>query len=361
MTVQGPGRVVRAGAVALLGLCALASAGGAGVPAYSPAGSFELPAGTSRFDVMPSGRALAIAGDEFYLQDEFNPSAWGKVGSLPVGTVASYGASFVRVSPDGGRIAVGDNLFGAGASVYTLDYAALDPGAPSGSVRWELGNTEGYWSDTSTLYVSGADGALSAVTRLDVGAGVSRQVVSNIGGASSGVVTDGMWLYAGNAFDYLPGGSETGEVRAVSLASIAGLAPGETVDFELATAPVARALSAASLGFDSLGNLLIGGGDVFGGTNDFGYAAVVDGDAVAAALLGGPVAPDSAELRLTPRTAGDSYSTVFNAATNELLVSYFDNSTFSAGLTVYRYSVPGPGALGVFALAAVARRRRGDA
>ena len=88
------------------------------------------------------------------------------------------------------------------------------------------------------------------------------------------------------------------------------LAAGDALSFETQGRAVADALSGASLGFDSLGNLLVGGGDFFG-SGDVGYAAIVDADAVAAALGGGPIAPDSAELRLTPRLATDSYSLRF--------------------------------------------------
>ena len=62
---------------------------------------------------------------------------------------------------------------------------------------------------------------------------------------------------------------------------------------------------------------------------------------------------------LTPRLATDSYSVRLNSVTGELLVTYFDNTTFAPGATVYRYAIPAPGALPSLALAgALAARRR---
>jgi hypothetical protein len=343
--------------VGVLGSLVVSGACVAGVPAYSLVGTVELPAGTASYDTLPDGRLLSSVGSEFFAQDSVNGSAWSLVGSLPAGQVSSFGASFVRVSPDGATIAVGDNNFGPGATVYTFASSTLDPMAPTIATAWASSNFDAHWSSAGRLYIAGAS-AGGEVREIDLGAMSSRIVLSNIGLSAGGVTTDGAYLYAGNGFDLVPGGSDTGEVRAFDLASISGAV--SPIDFETSGTPVADALSGASLGFDPLGNMLIGGGDVFGGSNDFGYAAIVDGDAISAALLGGPIASDAAELHLTPDLASHSYFPRFNAGTGEVLVSYFDNSSFTPGTTLFRYAVPGPGAwmLSLAPLAMASRRRR---
>lgn len=341
--------------VGVLGSLVVSGACLAGVPAYSLVGTIELPTGTASFDTLPDGRLLSIVGSEFFAQDSVNGSTWSLVGSLPSGQIASFGASFVRVSPDGATIAVGDNNFGPGATVYTFASSALDPVVPTAATAWASSNLDAHWSSTGRLYVAGAS-AGGEIREIDPGTMSSRIVLNNIGLSAAGVTTDGAYLYAGNGFDLVPGGSDTGEVRAFDLTSISGAV--SPIDFENAGIAVADALSGASLGFDPLGNMLIGGGDVFGGSNDYGYAAVVNGDAIDAALLGGPIAPDSAELRLTPGAPDHSYFPRFNAATGEVLVSYFDNSSFVAGATLYRYAVPSPAAASLVLIALISRRRR---
>lgn len=328
--------------VLLIPVCAALVAGvsSAGLPVYSLVGSFDLPANVSAFDTLPDGRLVTFVASDFWIQDAPNSSDWSRAGSLAPGVISPFGASFVRASPDGMTLAIGDNNFGIGAAVHTLAFASLDPMSASATTAWPASNVDAHWADDNTLYIAGA-GASGEVREIDLSASSSRVVVTNIGLSAGGITSDGSHLYAGNGFDLGGGASNTGEVRAFAWSAITSAAT--PIDFA-AGAPVADALSGASLDFDPLGNLLIGGGDVFGGSGDFGSAAVVDGDAVSAALLGGPIAPDASELRLTPLSPDHSYFTRFNAATNELLVTFFDNTSFEPGATVFRYAVPGPGA-----------------
>lgn len=327
---------------------------GAG-PDYVPVGSFDLPANVSAFDVLPDGRLITFIASDFWIQSAPNSSDWSRAGSLAPGLISTFGASFVCVSPDGSTIAIGDNNFGPAAAVHTLPFASLDPVNPSATTAWPAPNLDAHWADSDTLFVAGAQSA-GEIREIDLAAANSRIAISNIGLSTGGVASTSTHLFVGNGFDLGGGPSQTGEVRAFEWAAIsAAVLP---LDFSVGV-PVADALSAASLDFDPLGNLFVGGGDVFSGSGDSGYAAAIDADAVNAALLGGPIAPDGAEQRLTPLSQSHSYFTRYNRATNELLVTSFDNTSFEPGATVFRYAIPTPCTAALALIPLVGRRRRG--
>lgn len=346
-------------AAMVIGAGALVADARAALPAYSLVGSFELPAGATVWDTAPDGRVITLVGGDVYRQDALDSSAFTRLGSLPAGEIPSFGAAFLRISPDGSTLAIGDNYAGGTPDVLLVPTLALDPLAPTTPTRLALDHSEADWASNSTLFVSGSTIAGSFIAMVDVPTLTSRQVIGNINGAAAGVTSDGTYLYAGNGFAF-GGPSQTGEVRAFPLSAITSSPT--PLDFENAGIPVADALTGSSLGFDGFGNLLVGGGDFFGGSGDLGSAAVIDSGAVAAALAGAGVAPDSAELRLSPRLATDSYFSRWSGASDELLVGFFDNTTFTSGSTIYRYAVPSPGAGAMVMLAGArlsVRRRRG--
>lgn len=329
----------------------------AGVPAYTLVGTFELPGPGAAFDLLPDGRALAIAGDTFYVQDSLHGSTWSAAGALPAGSVSSFGATFLRISPSGARIAVGDNRFGDAASVHFVDWSALTPGSATAPVSIASPNFEASWRDEDRLLVSGF-GAEAVVNQITLGTTPeTRTLIHDFAGASGGVLTDGTHLYTANGFAF-GGGSLTGDIRAFALSAVDSA--GSPLSFELDGQSVALALSGNALDFDGSGNLLVGGGDTMGGPGGMGFAAVIDADALAAALLGGPMATPA--LQLFPGDASHSYSTRYNASTGEILVSFYDNTNLIGGNTIYRYAVPAPGAaaaVGLTGLVAARRRRRG--
>lgn len=338
--------------VAAAGALAVGAAASAGVPNYQLVGSFDAPAGA--WDILPDGRLITIGGeggDDVFIQSTLNGSAYGFAGEIATATpIASFGASFLAVSPSGSTVAIGDNNFSADNSVYTFSVGDLAASTPAPTQRIISPNFSATFADDETLFVTGADSQTfaSGVYRVDLTTNTSSLVIDDFGGASAGVTTDGSFLYTGNGFDFSPGGSVTGEVRAIDLTAVDGSGP--LVSFEQGMTPVASALSAGSLGFDGSGNLLIGGGDSSG---EIDFAGVIDGDRLAAALAGGPPA-SGVDLALSPDPDfADSYLIRFNEATGELLVA--------ANGTVYRF-IPSPGGAGLLALAgasAVRRRRRG--
>lgn len=341
------------GVVALvfgLGVGVGASSASASVPNYQLVGSFSAPEG--RWDILPDGRLISIGGangSEIFVQDSVHGSGYSVAGALnTAGGINSFGASFLRVSPGGGTVAVGDGNFDASASVYS--FALSDLGGSTPTQRIVSPNFDGVFLNDGTLFVTGSDAATFAngVYRVDLTGNTSTLVVNDFGGASGGIATDGAYLYTGNGFGFGTGSSVTGEVRAVALGDVDG--SGALVSFENEMIPVARALSAGSLGFDGFGNFLIGGGDGFsGGEADF--AGVIAGSRIADALAGLGFTP-GVDLALSPDPAfADFYSIRFNHATGELLVA--------ANGTVYRY-IPSPatGSMVLLGCLVAGRRRR---
>ncbi len=317
------------GGLAIAGLLGLVGSAGAAVPAYSLVGSYDAPAGA--FDLLPDGRLLSVGTDGVVRrQASLHAGTYDVAGSVDL-PINQFGASFARVSPDGSTLAIGDGNFGAGARVGFVGIGDLTTAGVSATTSAIVGNFDAHWSDGQTLLVTGSDNDTFAPDVFSVDAaslGVTT-LITQTGGASGGITSDGTHVYVADGFNTADGGAPTGNIRAFAIADLGGT-PVPFADGTL----VADALSGSSLGFDSGGNLLVGGGDFFAGSGDFGYGAVIDGDAIAGAIAGGPFAPDSAELRLSP--AGDvGYTTLFNSATDELLV-------IGAG-TVFRYAVPAPG------------------
>lgn len=310
----------------------------AALPDYQLVGTFSLPANAASYDILPDGRAIAIVGESIWTQSTPNISAFSLAGSIPAGTVASFGASFLRANPAGTRIAIGDNDFGPGAGVFVFDTASLSTSVPATGSTYPIHNYDAHWSDNNTLFVSGGSFTDTLITRLDASAGTHATVITGIAGASAGVTTDGAHLYTGNGFSF-GSGSATGDIKAFPVASLTG-AP---LHFETAGTLVASALSANTLGFDAFGNLLVGGGPG-------GFAAVIDGAEVQTALIAGPIA--TTHLKLSPTTQ-DSHFIRHNPATGELLITTFGDST------VYRYGVvPAPASALLLTLGLLTRSRR---
>ena len=312
----------------------------ANIPNYTPVGQFNLPSGA--WDVGPDGRIIQVRGREIWRQDALSGSGFSRIGSLPAGQISGFGASFLSISGDGSRIAIGDNNFNASASVYVVDTAGLSSAADTPTMRIISGNFDGTW-DGNTLYITGADAATfnSQLYRVNFnapGTPIAETVLRDIGLGSGGVAVWGGRLFTGTG--YGSASQPTGQIRSFDIGTLG--APGNPLPapFSVGTL-VATTLSASPLGFDRAGNLLAGGGDNFGGTTDIGYAAVID-----------PANPDPAAwLRLSPGPMNILYSAVFNAATDELLVV--------GGGTAYRYAIPTPAGAAVLALGgAVALRRR---
>src|SRR5690606_27291801 len=154
---------------------------------------------------MPDGRIIAIRGDEFFLESATRSGIYDFVGSLPPGSISTFGASFLAVSPDGSSIAVGDNNFGTG-TVYTVESSDLNGGTATPAAFLDETRLAVSYGNPSTF--------MGEIAVLDLLTGEATVVVT-IDGASGGLAFDDSGnLLAGNGFDLLPGeGSDTGDVR----------------------------------------------------------------------------------------------------------------------------------------------------
>ncbi|MBL0920777.1 MAG: hypothetical protein IBJ10_01470 [Phycisphaerales bacterium] len=338
-----------------LGAAVVASSALAGAPSYSLVGSFTTPDGAGARTLTSDGRMLTMVGADVFLQDAPLSGSFTRLGGIDASLLNSFGASCVALSPDGSTLAIGDGNFGPGSRVHFVSFADLNGGGAAPVWSVDAASYEAHWHADGRLFLSGADftdSFVSVVEGVERGGATVRRVVENIVGASAGVTVRDGWVYTANGFDFDPGsGSGIGDVRAFDLGM---LGAGGSFDFESDGVLVASALSGLSLGFDGAGNMLIGGGD-FGDPAQFGFAAVVDGGAISAALMGLGPAGDADELRLSP-AGQNTYSILFNGGTQELLVWGFGD-----GL-VHRYAVPTPGGVACVGLMmglAAGRRRRG--
>ena len=296
---------------------------------YTPGPVPALPAGA--WDVTPDGRIVGIVGSSIVRQSAVGSSGYAVVGSVPSGTVSTFGASFLSISPSGETIALGDNGSTAASRVHFVQTSSLSTSAASSTTSVVATNFAAAWDGNSRLYVSGGlFGSDATLTRIDLAPSLSAATVVNaIPDASGGVA-----INAGRVYTSVGFGPSQGLIRSFSLPGLAGASA--PVAFSSGT-PVATILSAGSLDFDSFGNLIVAGA---GGVTITNLA----GSSVTFAPLG----------------PGAFYSARYNRVTQQVLV---EGSDFASGVSgSFSYVVPAPGSilmLGIVGAAAL-RRRRGS-
>lgn len=298
---------------------------------------FDFPSPAGPADVLPDGRILALSGTTVWAETTPRSRVFISLGDLPDADFNEFGASFLKISPDGYRIAVG-NDGGATFSHFQVGIFSL----PSLTGTWFDANSfQAAWINERFLALTAGDfvnpSVVNAVDTFsaDPAHPSIRTIIDNIGGASGGIAFDeDKNLYTANGFA-TSGPSTTGTVKAFRHADWrAALHGGPPVDFEASGTVIVTALSGTPLEFDASGNLFIGGADFIGG-GDINFAAFVSRAAVKSALRGnGPVdTSDPAQVRkVDPDPAADSaYNIVVNRARDEV---YLTSSTSHA--FVYR-------------------------
>lgn len=309
--------------------------------AYELTRTFTLPANTDVIDVAPDGRVYALVGVELFRETASASGSFTSLGNLPGADIPSFGAAFIRVSPDNSRVAIGNNG-GAGGGNFRVGAFNL-PALTGTWLAAEHFDGSCMWLDDERLAITTGDFVnpsivtLLDVTSTDPEAPDNTVILDGIMGGSSGVTFGASGhLFTGNGFAF-GDPVETGHIRAVPSDDwMAALLGGSAADFESDGALVGDLLSGASLCFDVEGNLLVGGGD---GDADGDAVALVRASAVADALTGGgPVdAGDPSVVRRLdpePPNSFNFFAIDHNVVTEELYVRDF------GAATIYVYGVP---------------------
>jgi hypothetical protein len=314
-------------AVALAALTLAASAHAAD-PGYTtkPTYSLTLPASDSSFGSVADafgesvssdvdgyalrGRFLAATGSTVFLQKNFGADVWLPVASVP----ENMDPGFLKISPSGAKIALGTGFY---LPIYVFPTALLSVASPPqlsaapGSKRFSEDYFDAAWRDERYLFINGEALGGSQIYALDTDgtSGAPIPIIPDIPGASGGIAFDA----AGDLVTGIGYGEKTGELKIWSAGLVARALNGEPFSYATSGAVlVDGALSAASLGFDSDGNLYVGGGDVFGSSGQYGYAALLSASVIQRVLSGGaPANPDSADdyLKIQPDPCHNDDST----------------------------------------------------
>jgi hypothetical protein len=289
---------------------------------FIPDGVFSVPNGNALFDALPDGRLVVTDGTSVWLENNVGVRTFALVGTFPNPILAG----FVRVSPNGQR-----------AALVSSDGSEVIIFHPTQVIVEQIFQTSGSasfdseWIDDNRLAVTlSAIGEGTLLKIFSISDGTQITVLRNLGDASGGVTFDpsSRLLYAGVGYLSDPD-PKVGLIKAFP-ESQWSVPPNNGIDFDASGTPVVNFLSAAFLGFDKFGNLYVGGGDAFGGTGDFNYAAVVRKQAVDNALIGGLVIDPNSSMNLWQRFDPDpavntSWFVNANQATGSLyLKSYGD-------------------------------------
>lgn len=342
----------------LLGAATFATVGvGAGESGYSTKTTYgvALPAASTSFgtsadafgksqagniDGFPlRSKILAAADSSLFLQKNFGASSFIEVGHV-VGF--SMDPSFVKISPDGTRVALGTGLYKPLYIFPTGALSALNPpdvGHAPGTLTYDLSYYDGAWRDSRYLFINAgtfeggeAGSAVFAIDTEDPNPATQiRTVISSIPGASGGVTFDHQGnLITGNGYTYDADVAGTGQLKIWSAADVATTLAAEPQPLDYVDTGHVLAehvLSAAWLGVDSSNNLYVGGGDAFGGSADYGYAGLVNASVITRVLAGGaPLdrenSAEFSQIAPDPCKNDDATAVLFVPGIEMLSVSY---------------------------------------
>ncbi len=265
-----------------------------------------------------ASRLVAATGRTIYLWKTFGGKEWLPIAVLDNGA-PEMDPSFLAISPDGEKVALGTGL---GMPLYVVPTALLSTEAPpllaQGLQRvrsWRLDYYWGCFRDGRYLFINtgGVEYGTSYIYAIDTESSSQNEITLIIGpipGASAGLAFDAHGnLVTGIGWD--PDDQRTGELRIFGASKIDdALGGGGSLDYGVDGEVVAEGiLSAAFLGFDDDGNLLVGGGDVFGTSGHYGYAVIIDAVAVQRAAGGGVPASSDEIAVLQPDPCGNDDST----------------------------------------------------
>lgn len=327
------------------------------------------------FSTLSDGRLLAVTtlvtdpnsflgAPQAYVESGLGSGSFTLLGDLPSpsgdwsgGDMWGGGGAFLEVSHGSApRIAIGNNISGSAARLGVLDESeifAWEQTAATPAIDWySLPHSTAVWYDDQHLAINSGDFTTSNLALLDTNSPTTAPdlspLVTGIPGASGGISFDGQGkLYVGNGFATTSGG-QTGDIY--------------QFDFDFDTwdsAPLTMGdattintiLSAGGLMFDNDGNMLVGGGNFFGG-GDADFFALLPADDLGSTTPR-TFDPDSLHnnfyfLGYNPLT-GEIYA--YDAFTNEFNPSNFDKRLVYVFAPASITTVPEPSTLALLGLA----------
>jgi hypothetical protein len=215
------------------------------------------------------GKMLAATGEDLYIQDTIGGSTWTKVAKVE----NNMDPAFVRISPSGSQIALG---LGWNQNLLVFDTSILNSAIPTDlninpnpdvKVYQEI-HYDAVWVGETHLVINGGqwvvqgESAVSGVTFLDVtnASSFSQGLCYPIPGGSSSIAVD-----ANNNLVFGIGdGENTGEIKLLKESEWfeGGCFPTSYMNYTDIKRVIADSvLSVATLGFDDIGNLYVGGGE----------------------------------------------------------------------------------------------------
>jgi hypothetical protein len=239
------------------------------------------------------GRLIAATGTKVFLQDAVDSDSWTQVGSVNV----AMDASFIKVSPDGTKVALGmgydKNLLVFPTSLLTGG-GITDLTGSTNTTTFHQSVVKYYdaaWVDNNHLVINGGNWDEATDTASNVGIGCLDitddlnepvNIINTYPGSSSGVTVDAdKNLIFGNGYDY-NNNATTGELvllpHDVWWVNNALNTSNLPKSYSTARKFADNVLSAAHLGFDNEKNLHVGGGQfVSSGPNlENGYAVLIN-------------------------------------------------------------------------------------
>lgn len=299
---------------------------------YGLVDTLTLPAGTGPFTAAPDGRIVAMVADEVHLETAVGSGSFVLYGVLPAADIPFFGTAFISFSPDGTKLAVGNN---GGASFGDFRVGVFDFASLTGT--WFSANHFlGVWLNNTQLALAASDFTNGAsVTLLDTTSAdplnpINPVLIDQIGGASGGIVFDAEGrLFTGNGFASI-GPSDSGTIKAFTQANwLSAITSSLPINFETEGTFIIDLLGASPIGFDNEGNLFTGGGSA---APEVDAVGVVRASAVTNAVMGGgSIDPNDSNLvrRLDPIQLNDTnfFDVVYNATSGELYVRDFGDST----------------------------------
>jgi hypothetical protein len=200
---------------------------------YALSAMFSLPSSICVFDTLSDGRILVVSGAQVYVESTPDSHSFALQGTLPGADIpSSAGAAFVRVSPDGTKIAVGNN---GGSSFTNFQVGVFAFPALTGT--WFTANHfDGRWINARYVALTANPSSnTSIVTALDTtSANLSNPsnpiIVDDVGGFSGGPSTNYFAVVHASAVAAALGGA--GLINSGDTSKVLPLRPAAGSDFD---------------------------------------------------------------------------------------------------------------------------------